>query len=402
MMGVAGFAVALMVTSLLIATCADGKEFFHHREIKVQRFLKQLNKPALKSIKSEDGDIIDCVLITSQPAFDHPLLKNHTIQVKPSFIPEGEGDSTYTKKETKATQVWQKYGECPENTIPIRRTKKEEILRAKSLESFGKKNHQYIPEDTSSPNYHHEYAFMGVRNGKFYGTKASINVWKPDVATPSEFSLSQTWIVSGDGTSRNTIEAGWQVYPGMYGNNDPRLFVYWTSDGYQKTGCYNLVCGGFVQTTNQYTVGGSYVTASQYDGAQLVLNLLIWKDPKTGNWWLKINDNDVIGYWPGSLFNSLGDGAIKVEWGGEIFAPTSDRHTTTDMGSGHFAEEGIKKASYVKNIMIVDGTNALREPQGLYSYADNRNCYSVVPGNAGTSFGTHFFYGGPGQNVKCP
>jgi len=51
MMGVAGFAVALMVTSLLIATCADGKEFFHHREIKVQRFLKQLNKPALKSIK---------------------------------------------------------------------------------------------------------------------------------------------------------------------------------------------------------------------------------------------------------------------------------------------------------------------------------------------------------------
>lgn len=52
--------------------------------------------------------------------------------------------------------MWQKYGECPENTIPIRRTKKEEILRAKSLESFGKKNHQYIPEDTSSPNYHHE------------------------------------------------------------------------------------------------------------------------------------------------------------------------------------------------------------------------------------------------------
>lgn len=130
-MGVAGFAVALMVTSLLIATCADGKEFFHHREIKVQRFLKQLNKPALKSIKSEDGDIIDCVLITSQPAFDHPLLKNHTIQVKPSFIPEGEGDSTYTKKETKATQVWQKYGECPENTIPIRRTKKRRNLTSK-------------------------------------------------------------------------------------------------------------------------------------------------------------------------------------------------------------------------------------------------------------------------------
>jgi hypothetical protein len=31
--------------------------------------------------QSLDGDLIDCVLSTSQPAFDHPLLKNHTIEV---------------------------------------------------------------------------------------------------------------------------------------------------------------------------------------------------------------------------------------------------------------------------------------------------------------------------------
>ncbi|CAL5380719.1 unnamed protein product [Camellia sinensis] len=46
----------------------------------VDKQLKHLNKPALKSIKSPDGDIIDCVHISHQPAFDHPLLKNHTIQ----------------------------------------------------------------------------------------------------------------------------------------------------------------------------------------------------------------------------------------------------------------------------------------------------------------------------------
>lgn len=109
-----------------------------------------------------------------------------------------------------------------------------------------------------------------------------------------------------------------------------------------------------------------------------------------------------MGYWPGSLFNSLGDGATKVEWGGEVYTQTGERHTTTDMGSGHFAEEGFKKASYIKNLMIVDGTNALREPQGLFSFADNGNCYNVTAGNGGTSFGIHFFYGGPGQNVKCP
>ena len=32
-------------------------------------------------MQSKDGDIIDCVDIYKQPAFDHPVLKNHTIQV---------------------------------------------------------------------------------------------------------------------------------------------------------------------------------------------------------------------------------------------------------------------------------------------------------------------------------
>lgn len=36
-------------------------------------------------MQSEDGDIIDCVDIYKQPAFDHPALKNHKIQVH--YIP---------------------------------------------------------------------------------------------------------------------------------------------------------------------------------------------------------------------------------------------------------------------------------------------------------------------------
>ena len=32
-------------------------------------------------IQSPNGDIIDCVHIKNQPAFDHPWLKNHTIQM---------------------------------------------------------------------------------------------------------------------------------------------------------------------------------------------------------------------------------------------------------------------------------------------------------------------------------
>ncbi|CAN6226781.1 unnamed protein product, partial [Urochloa humidicola] len=47
----------------------------------VRSFLRRVNKAPVTSIQSPDGDIIDCVPISKQPAFDHPLLKNHTIQI---------------------------------------------------------------------------------------------------------------------------------------------------------------------------------------------------------------------------------------------------------------------------------------------------------------------------------
>ncbi|XP_010506337.1 PREDICTED: uncharacterized protein LOC104782965 [Camelina sativa] len=396
MIGTAGFVVSLMVIPVIISPCVYGKDLPDHQKSQVQKLLKRLNKPALKSIKSDDGDIIDCVPINSQPALDHPLLKNHTIQMRPSFIPKG--DHNYTKKDAKAiTQVWHKNGECPENTVAIRRTKKEEILRAKSIESFGKKTHQSTPGG-------HEYAIMDSGDGRFYGTQFAINMWRPEVEVPSEFSLAQTWLSSESDSGINTIEAGWQVYPGMYRDNNLRLFVYWTANGYQpgseSTGCYNHACSGFVQRSNRITVGGSLAPMSQYDGGQYSLPMLIWKSGD--NWWLMISD-ELVGYWPDKLFNSLRNEATKVQWGGEIVNwMTSGRHTDTDMGSGHFADEGFKKASYFRNLMTVDGANTLREPQGLRPWASHGNCYNVKPGNGGTSFGSHFYFGGPGRNGNCP
>ncbi|KAJ0883806.1 putative neprosin activation peptide [Helianthus annuus] len=41
----------------------------------------------------KDGDIVDCVDIYKQPAFDHPLLKNHTIQVLFTLYPLDNSNS---------------------------------------------------------------------------------------------------------------------------------------------------------------------------------------------------------------------------------------------------------------------------------------------------------------------
>ena len=47
---------------------------------------------------------------------------------------------------------------------------------------------------------------------KYYGAKATINVWEPKIQQPNEFCLSQMWILGGSfGEDLNSIEAGWQV-----------------------------------------------------------------------------------------------------------------------------------------------------------------------------------------------
>ncbi|OAY83963.1 hypothetical protein ACMD2_04609 [Ananas comosus] len=83
--GVQGKALLLLLLCIIfgngVVVNGKGKSVSIEREREIEQKLKQLNRPAMKTIQSEDGDIIDCVDIHKQPAFDHPLLRNHTIQV---------------------------------------------------------------------------------------------------------------------------------------------------------------------------------------------------------------------------------------------------------------------------------------------------------------------------------
>ena len=57
-----------------------------------------------------------------------------------------------------------------------------------------------------------QHAIAYVEGDKYYGAKATINVWEPKIQQPNEFSLSQLWILGGSfGEDLNSIEAGWQV-----------------------------------------------------------------------------------------------------------------------------------------------------------------------------------------------
>lgn len=96
-------------------------------------------------------------------------------QLRPNFHPEGLfGDnkvpSSSTKEKSKPIyQIWHLNGRCPENTVPIRRTKRDDILRASSVKRYGRKKHQSIPQPRSvepelfNQNGHQVFKFI-IRN----------------------------------------------------------------------------------------------------------------------------------------------------------------------------------------------------------------------------------------------
>lgn len=129
--------------------------------------------------------------------------------------------------------------------------------------------------------------------------------------------------------------------------------------------------------------------------------VIFFKDPNEGHWWMQFGDDYVLGYWPSFLFSYLGDSASMVEWGGEVVnTEPSGEHTSTQMGSGHFPEEGFGKASYFRNLQIVDGSNNLRAPKAIGTFTERSGCYDVQTGS-NADWGHYFYYGGPGRNPKC-
>ncbi|CAI9112638.1 OLC1v1013109C1 [Oldenlandia corymbosa var. corymbosa] len=367
---------------------------------RIRQYLKKINKPAVKAIQaiSPDGDVIDCVPSHLQPAFDHPQLRGQK-PLEPSERPKGH---EYFGNATESIQLWAISGEsCPEGSIPIRRTTEKDVLRASSWRRFGRKIRR-MRHDTMSSDHEHAVAF--VNGDQYYGAKASINVWTPQVTNEYEFSLSQVWIISGSfGNDLNTIEAGWQVSPELYGDNYPRFFTYWTTDAYQATGCYNLLCSGFVQTNNRISMGAAISPRSSYSSKQYDIGVMMWKDPKHGHWWLELGPGLLVGYWPSFLFTHLQSHASMVQFGGEIVNTGSSMgfHTSTQMGSGHFADEGFGKASYFRNLQVVDWDNNLIPLNNLHLLADHPNCYDIKAGKNDV-WGNYFYYGGPGRNSKCP
>ncbi len=118
-----------------------------------------------------------------------------------------------------------------------------------------------------------------------------------------------------------------------------------------------------------------------------------------GNWWFCCNGR-WIGYYPASLFNATGlrNKADKVAFYGEIVDSGNDSISSwTDMGSGHWPDQGWKKSAYMQNLRYQSGVNGSMSRYNGSPWESNPGEYGIEAHfNDGGSWNSHCWVGGPG------
>ena len=290
---------------------------------------------------------------------------------------------------------------CATRTIPMARITLDGLAKFTSLDAFFRKSpnggglpplNTVAPAVTATHRYAHAYQSADNLGGHSY-----LNVWAPAIWANQIFSLSQHWYVGGSGSGLQTAEVGWQVYPQLYSSTMPVFFIYWTADGYNQTGCYNLTCGAFVQTNSSWAIGGALSPSSTLNGPQYEVEVAYYL--YQGNWWLYVNgttSDNAIGYYPGTIYNggALSNNASYIDYGGEVVGTTS----FPPMGSGQFASAGYGNAAYQRTIYYFTTTGGASNASLTASqqWPDN---YTAVVTNYLSPWNETLFFGGPGETL---
>ncbi|XP_019174271.1 PREDICTED: uncharacterized protein LOC109169837 [Ipomoea nil] len=214
---------------------------------------------------------------------------------------------------------------------------------------------QYTPQKLDNHSYaapsHNDFAGLLVGNspsGRFTGARATMTIWKPKLNADNQYSSGSLYVEDGD----NQIRVGWIVNPGLYGDSRTRLFSRWTSDNYEKTGCYINRCPGFVITSNVVPLDYGFPQTSKSYGEQFDVTLEMHKGTPTSDWELYYNGN-LLGTWTRSIFSKMGESARQLRFGGEIYEPENEDNSP-QMGSGTFKYKKYDRTAYMRRLAYSD------------------------------------------------
>ncbi|KAL6875715.1 hypothetical protein ACP4OV_013228 [Aristida adscensionis] len=176
------------------------------------------------------------------------------------------------------------------------------------------------------------FAKVSTRPSFLYGSEAKLSVYEPDVGIGKKprYSAAMLSLQNGAPPNTSTIFVGWDVDPILYGDNHTHFEIDWVD---KEKSCTNYICHGFVQQSRRVFAGRKITTVSIIDGQKYYIHIKVFKDKKSGNWWLTYgNDYHVVGYWPKELFTYLADAADSVHWFCLVAAARGE--PTPPMGSG--------------------------------------------------------------------
>lgn len=163
----------------------------------------------------------------------------------------------------------------------------------------------------------------------------------------------------------NTIEVGWTVDPSLDGQTGgigphlPHLFVYYWVNG--ASGCYDTFCPGFVKVGN---LVGSVLPVGSKPKFSIKYS--------RGDWDI-FDGGELIGYYPGKLWNRGFTEFHTARWFGEVAAGPGVTSTCTQMGNGEYASSS--DADTITGLTLRNGAREL-EPS-VYTQNLTPNYYTA-------------------------
>ncbi|KAM3263393.1 hypothetical protein P3L10_000387 [Capsicum annuum] len=372
-------------------------------DLELERQLKLINKPAIKTIKGKYGEIYDCVDFYKQPAFDHPLLKNHNFhpEMKPT-LPNLLVDDTSSNIH-RPYNIELEGGGCPTGTVPIRRITKDDLIQQGFLSQIrgalpdGDDIKFSVSDRTNSTPFIGGLRWFATvqvpdnQTNKIAGAGAILSLHNPQNISGYQFS----GVLIKLQNVIDSVQAGWMVNPRVYGDNHTRLYIYFQAG---KLACFNTRCPGFIQINTAVSLDAQ-LGFSTYGGPIYEETMHIARDLSNGNWRFLIQSRKLaVGFWPAKIFTKLNGFATSAEFGG--FAHSPRGVPEPPMGSSHFPVGNLKQDAYCRNSTYLNDNNQTKSVHDfkLKLHADSPTLYRSYD-NTEPKFDALLTYGGPGEYI---
>ncbi|HLK36544.1 MAG TPA: neprosin family prolyl endopeptidase [Polyangiaceae bacterium] len=330
---------------------------------------------------------------------------------------------------------------CPSGTVPMLRTMPERIKAVGGLDAYlGAVREKQMPPVNASrfrtpdvadrTGYRHAVAGW-FNNTPNQGGAAWMSIFDPTTALYGH-SLAEVWVI--DSTYTQTVEVGWDVDNGIWGDSNPHVFIYSTVDNYMTTGCFNnvadptsgLKCTQWWTNPNTPFVLGQTLPYGTVGGSQVEIEFAAVNFNGSGgipaNWWVYAQwappaqnppplgayvSNPLQGLSGPTFTGTMKTQASTLQMGGEVSDPA--QMFQGQMGSGQCppkGQNGYGVAAYAYNggywnpSFSYITSNFNEEITGTQC----RPLYSLELLSRGTPSWNEmwFYYGGPGYPYSCP